>query len=1122
MAQLSLFFLGPYTVKLGDQPVSGFASDKVRALLAYLAAEPDQPHRRSALAGLFWSEYSERAARASLRNALANLRQAIADHQAQPSFIITDRETVQFQSASDHWLDMRAFERYLNPENPPSDNLTVQPEIENLKSAVDLYQGDFLQGFSLPDSPAFDEWTLLRSENLRRKVLNACSRLAQTFEQREDFEQAFIYAYKLVDIEPWHEETHRQLMRLLAVSGKRAAALAQYEACCQYLQNELGVGPDLETIRLYEMIRKGAIKGSAKRKQLLHNLPAMLSRFVGRENELEDIKKQLEDPGCRLLTLVGPGGYGKTRLAIEAARQQLNHFKHGVYLVPLAGIQAPDAISLAIGQALSFSFGADREPWQQILDYLRGKKVLLVMDNFEHLLPGAQMLVELLHNAPGVKILATSRFRLNVLDENLFPLSGMAYPEESSLESQVPVLTYSPSVQLFLEGARRVKPGFEPGEQDLMQIGTICRLVEGIPLVILFSASWCGLLSPKKIAAKISQEDLDFLETEWADVPERHRSLRHVFDHSWELLSIEGQETLAGLSVFPRSFSFQSAQAVTSMSLKTLRDLVDRSIVETSVAERYELHPLMRQYAKEKLEDMPELSASFQERHCTFFAKKLADWAVSLQGPGQLEAQQEIILEIENIRLAWNWGLEHARFDCLKGALDGLGWLYERLCLYQEGGDVFEKTAAQMQKSRLPDLNPNDIPLLARSLGWQSVFNRMLGHSESADQAIQAGFDLLERWSFQPQDLAVEKAFLFQQRGALWFDSDREGSQRDFQASLEIHRRLGDRWRQAPVMNYLARIVFCQGKHRESVSLLEESLAIYRDCGDIVGIAKTQIILSNQSSSIGDFKKIDESVHEQALRLRDLGSPALLAEYLMKDSIHQGYLGRFAEAQKRMEAAFDIYEDLGDLRGRAGVVELLGWLDANQGFYDQAHDRIRVSIELARKQGNKHLLAMGYMGLGVVDLVYGAFQQALQNLKEGVSYYHQATSQDELGIALAVLSNVEYQLGLLQDASFHFHEALQIAHQTGSWQTCVQVIGRAALFAALQGDIEKGVELYALVTRYPYVGNSVFWEDTAGRHIAERAVDLTEEVKTAAQNRGVKRDLHDTIKVLLEEFVPFE
>jgi tetratricopeptide (TPR) repeat protein len=369
--------------------------------------------------------------------------------------------------------------------------------------------------------------------------------------------------------------------------------------------------------------------------------------------------------------------------------------------------------------------------------------------------------------------------------------------------------------------------------------------------------------------------------------------------------------------------------------------------------------------------------------------------------------------------------------------------------------------------------------------------------------------------------LEAEKAFLLQQRGALWFDSDREGSERDFQTSLEIYRRLGHRWHQAPVLNYLARLVFCQGNYREAISLLEESLAIYRDCDDIIGIATTQIILSNKYTAFGDFEKMDAFVHQQALRLRDLGSPALLAEYLMKDGINQAYLGRFTEAQKRMEAAFNIYEDLGDIRGRASTVELMGWIDTNLGFYDRAHERIQVSVALACQQGNKHLLAMGYMGLGIFDHIHGAHQQALQTFTESVSYYRQATSQDELGITLALLADVEYQLDSLQDASIHFREALQIAHQTGSWQTCVQVVGRAAFFATLQGDIETGVELNALATRYPYLGNSVFWEDTAGRHIAERAAELPEEVRAAAQARGVNRDLYDTVKELLEEFVPY-
>jgi tetratricopeptide (TPR) repeat protein len=217
---------------------------------------------------------------------------------------------------------------------------------------------------------------------------------------------------------------------------------------------------------------------------------------------------------------------------------------------------------------------------------------------------------------------------------------------------------------------------------------------------------------------------------------------------------------------------------------------------------------------------------------------------------------------------------------------------------------------AQTQQHQQSAPDPDDISLLVRSFGWQSFFNRMLGNIESAAQTIRAGFVLLDRRPFEPQTLAAEKAFLLQQRGALVFESDREGSQRDFQASLEIYRQLGDRWRQAPVLNYLARIVFSQGKYREAIALLEESLVIYLDFGDFVGIATTQITLSNKLTAFGDFETMDAFVHKQAIRLRDLGNPALMAEYLKEDGINQLYLGRYTEAQKQMEAALDIFEDL--------------------------------------------------------------------------------------------------------------------------------------------------------------------------------------------------------------------
>jgi len=250
-AHLALRLLGPLEVALAGQPVTGFESDKVRALLAYLAVEADRHHRRDALAGLLWPDWPDRAARKNLRTALSNLRQAIGDHHATPPFLLITREAIQFNAASDYWLDVSAF--VVAVESDP-------PAVSQLDEALALYRGSFLEGFFLKDSAAFDDWSLLVRERLRRDALVALHQLAVHHERRGDYEQARVYAWRLVELEPWQEEAHQQLMRLLAFGGQRGAALGQYETCRRLLAEELGVEPAQETLRLYERIRDGELE----------------------------------------------------------------------------------------------------------------------------------------------------------------------------------------------------------------------------------------------------------------------------------------------------------------------------------------------------------------------------------------------------------------------------------------------------------------------------------------------------------------------------------------------------------------------------------------------------------------------------------------------------------------------------------------------------------------------------------------------------------------------------------------------------------------------------------------------------------------------------------------------
>ncbi len=604
MARLSILLLGPLQVTLDGQPVTAFESDKVRALLAYLAVEADRPHRRERLAGLLWPDWPERAARTNLRGALSNLRSAIGDRPpaesdaAAPSFLLVSPQTIQFNAASDAWADVLAFNQRL-AGGPPS---SASPEaMQRLEEAVALYRGPFLEGFSLPDSTAFEEWMLFQGERFHRLAVEALHTLGEWHAQQGQLELALPHAWRQVELDPWREGGHQQAMRLLAAGGRRAEALAQYETCRRQLAEALGVEPSGETVALYEQIRDGTIGAPSPVPVPLpatprHNLPAQLTPFVGREAELALIRDRLRDPACRLLTLVGEGGIGKTRLALEAAAARLADYEHGVFQVRLAGARSPEAIVPTVAQAIGFSFYEGGEPRQQLLHYLRGKRMLLLIDNYEHLLDGVDVVVDILQAAPGVTVLVTSRTRLGLQGEHLFPVGGLACPEQETHE--IAQGQYD-AVDLFLAAARRTGPGFVLAGQE-QHVARICRLAGGMPLALLLASAWAEMLTPAEIADRIA-EGLDFLDTGWRDVPERHRSIRAVFDHSWSMLGGREAEVFQALSVFCGGFSGQAAQQVTGATLGDLRALVNRSLLHRSPSGRYDVHELLRQYAAEKL-----------------------------------------------------------------------------------------------------------------------------------------------------------------------------------------------------------------------------------------------------------------------------------------------------------------------------------------------------------------------------------------------------------------------------------------------------------------------------------------------------------------------------------------
>ena len=392
----------------------------------------------------------------------------------------------------------------------------------------------------------------------------------------------------------------------------------------------------------------------------LHNLPIELTPFIGREGELQTILRHLEDPDCRLLTLVGPGGIGKTRLAVQAARERVALFPDGIYFVPLVAVPTADLLLNAIANTLGMTVHGLETAVSPLLTHLKNKHILIILDNFEHLMDGVELVVALLQHTQHTQLLLTSSERLNLQGEWAFPLRGLPYPAEGLDD----INTFS-AVQLFIRSARRTRPDFELQPEDVPYIIQICQLVEGIPLGIELAASWVRLLSCQVIAAEITQS-YAFLATPWRDVPERHRSLQAVFDYSWQLLPQLEQELLRKLAVFVGSFSREAAVSVADASLWTLSSLVDKSFLQhIPHSDRYELHDLLRQYALEKLnanatEEVGGTAVStdylaVHDRHAAYYAAKIEQ----LTSPtvGEL---------LDNVRAAWQWALHR---DTLKTAV---------------------------------------------------------------------------------------------------------------------------------------------------------------------------------------------------------------------------------------------------------------------------------------------------------------------------------------------------------------------------------------------------------------------------------------------------------------------
>jgi predicted ATPase/Tfp pilus assembly protein PilF len=907
--KLSLAVLGPLRVTRAGAPVTGFTYHKVPALLVYLAVEADRPHAREALVGLLWPDQPEAAARTSLRQALARLREALGADQAAPPFLLATRDTVQFNPASDFDLDLNTFGELLDQcAIHPHRGLDRCPSCAaRLAEAARLYRGGFLAEFSRAGSAPFEEWAIIKREQLHRRAQAALGALAAHHERRGSFDHAQHLARRLIELDPWNEDAYRQLMRAHARSGQRSAALAVYEDCRRALQAGLGAPPATETQALHAQILSGQFGPAPAPAALKGHWPASLTPLVGRQAQLQALAGHLANPDCRLLTLAGPGGIGKTRLALAAAAEHAWAFDDGAAHVPLTSLNAPGHLTAALAQTLGVALSGPGEPREQLVSALRDREILIVLDGFEHLLAeGASAavaldwLADLLARCPRVCLLITSRERAGLPGEWLFSVPGLPYPAAED----------DGAVRLFVQCAARIRPGFAPAVDDWASIARICRLVEGLPLAIELAAAWVRVLGCDAIAGEI-ERGIGVLAASRQEVAERHRSMRAVLEQSWQLLAPELRLPFQRLAVFHGGFEREAAQAVAGLSLPLLSALVDKSLVQQPGPERYDLHALSRQFAREKLAAAGEESETCA-RHAHYFLQLAERAEPALRGPEQPAWLARLDAEHDNLRAALAWCLQQNTSPAIElglrlaSALGGFWWVRGQ----SEGRDWLR--ALLQQDAARPTVARAHALALAADLALEQE-----GRHPAARAMYAESLHICQQAGHEP---GVATALLGL-GGIARAEGDADGAQALYLESLSLWRQTGEQWGTAWALHRLGQLAFAQGQLQAARTAFHECLAIRRALGDRSGQAWVHNILGEVARFEGDFEQA-ESLYQESLRL---------------------------------------HEALGDKAGAAATLSNLGYIALNQGNPRLA--RTRFTASLAQNPANKGLAALCLIGL---------------------------------------------------------------------------------------------------------------------------------------------------------------
>jgi predicted ATPase/DNA-binding SARP family transcriptional activator len=840
MPTLHIHLLGDFRLIRDDAPVSAVTAPRLHALLAYLLLHRDAPQPRHHLAFLLWPDTTEAQARANLRQLLHSLKQTLPEA---AHFVHADAQTLQWRRDAPYRLDVADFEQALTQADVAEQEQHRDAHALRvaLEQAIALYHGDLLPS-------CYDDWILPERERLRQAFTGALQGLMRLLERAGQPREAIPYAERLLRHDPLREDSYRALMRLHAECGDRAGVVRVYHTCTSVLERELGVEPSTATREAYAYLLKPDVQARPvlPPQPTNTNLPVQLTSFVGRQAEMAEVRGLLQT--SRLLTLSGPGGTGKTRLALEVATTLLDDYLHGVWHVELAPLADPALVPHTIAATLGVREQPRRTIQDALIDYLRTKTMLLILDNCEHLIETCAQLADImLRAAPSLKIVVSSRESLGIAGETAYRVPSLPLPDPRQLHD-LDALAQNDCVHLFMDRARASYPRFRLKQKNVLAIADICRRLDGIPLALELAAARVAVFSPEAIASRLDDR-FRLLTGGSRTALERHQTLRALIDWSYDVLSDEERRVFRHLAVFAGGWTFEAAEAICSELdvLGPLTLLVNKSLVmvdEHAEGTRYRLPETIRQYARDTLCEAGEAEQS-RDRHVAYFIRLAEAAEPKLRGAEQVAWLERVETEHDNLRTALAWSLESGKREGTLRLAGALAYFWELRGYWSEGPKWL-----------------NDA--LARSSREQS------GRAAAGETSHPTRVEMAQRAKVLYGAGRLRFAALF----------DPPTSRTIVEESLRLWRELGDTWWRAVALEHLGFMLMVEGDIQMARVRLEEGVSLARQVEDRWPLAMCLLRLAGSM----------RTDHAAARRIREEGV-AVARSVGDKSVLSQGLIG---------------------------------------------------------------------------------------------------------------------------------------------------------------------------------------------------------------------------------------